>query len=368
MSEPLVTFALFAYNQERFIREAVRGALSQTYSPLQILLSDDCSSDGTFEAIKEEVAGYDGPHRVLLNRNEHNLGIGGHVNRLMELADGEFIVAAAGDDISLPTRTTDLVEVWSKGRALSVYSDCTIIDEDGAYMGVGADLAGNKLTLPARESWREKARSGTMRGLGGGHSWDRAVFDVFGPLPEDVVCEDTTIPFRAALLGEVSFLDRRLIRHRRHDTNVWSPREGHLGKELEQFVEHQARIRRTFRKNCESWLCDLRLLASRRPEMAPDLRRAAEDVAAWIEFYRSTESALRNGGPARLPDLLHTIRRVRRLGLEPVVRASLLSLSPVTCCRAQRWLHLKSSAVKQVVKSKLKPSPGRTLPTARNPR
>jgi hypothetical protein len=40
----------------------------------------------------------------------------------------------------------------------------------------------------------------------------------------------------------------------------------------------------------------------------------------------------------------------------------------VTCCRAQRWLHLKSSTVKQFVKSKLKPSPGRTLPTARNPR
>lgn len=35
---PLVTFALFAYNQERFIREAVEGALAQTYSPLQVVL------------------------------------------------------------------------------------------------------------------------------------------------------------------------------------------------------------------------------------------------------------------------------------------------------------------------------------------
>lgn len=267
-------------------------------------------------------------------------------------------MAAAGDDVSLPTRTTELVEVWSKGRALSVYSDYQIIDEDGAHLGTGAEFAGGQLVLPSIESWREKARSGSMRGLGGGHSWDRAVFDVFGPLPEDVVCEDVTIPFRAALLGEVSFLDRRLIRHRRHDTNVWSPREGRLGEDLGEFVEYQARVKRTFRKNCESWLRDLRLLSPLRPEMAPDLRRAAEDVEAWIEFYRSTESALRSGGPDGLPDLLHTIGRIWRLGLGPVVRASLLSLLPVTCCRARRWSHGRLATVKRVVRSKLEPRPG----------
>lgn len=47
--QPLVTFALFAYNQEQYIREAVEGAFSQTYKPLEIILSDDCSRDRTFE-------------------------------------------------------------------------------------------------------------------------------------------------------------------------------------------------------------------------------------------------------------------------------------------------------------------------------
>jgi glycosyltransferase involved in cell wall biosynthesis len=49
---------MFAYNHERFIAEAVRGALSQTYSPLEIIISDDCSTDRTFEIIQSEVAGY----------------------------------------------------------------------------------------------------------------------------------------------------------------------------------------------------------------------------------------------------------------------------------------------------------------------
>ena len=55
---PLVTFALFAYNQERYIREAVEGAFAQTYEPLEIILSDDCSTDRTFEIMQEMVANY----------------------------------------------------------------------------------------------------------------------------------------------------------------------------------------------------------------------------------------------------------------------------------------------------------------------
>jgi glycosyltransferase involved in cell wall biosynthesis len=47
---PLITFALFAYNQEQFIAEAVQGALSQTYSPLEIILSD-WSADSTFHVM-----------------------------------------------------------------------------------------------------------------------------------------------------------------------------------------------------------------------------------------------------------------------------------------------------------------------------
>ena len=62
---PLVTFALFAYNQEKYIREAIEGAFSQTYEPLEIILSDDCSRDDTHRIMCEMAAGYRGHHRVL---------------------------------------------------------------------------------------------------------------------------------------------------------------------------------------------------------------------------------------------------------------------------------------------------------------
>ena len=62
--KPLVTFPLFAFNQEQYIREAIEGAFAQTYEPLEISLSDDVSSDDTFE-IKVQMANeYSGVHSV----------------------------------------------------------------------------------------------------------------------------------------------------------------------------------------------------------------------------------------------------------------------------------------------------------------
>src|SRR4051812_28748150 len=104
-NKPLLTFAIAAYNQELFIREAVEAAFAQTYSPLEIVLSDDCSEDRTFEILSEMAAGYSGPHRIILNRNPVRRSIGGHINQVVAISHGELIVGAAGDDISLPLRT-----------------------------------------------------------------------------------------------------------------------------------------------------------------------------------------------------------------------------------------------------------------------
>lgn len=115
---PLVTFALFAYNQEKYIREAVEGAFSQTYSPLEIILSDDGSRDRTFEIIEEMARGYRGPHKILTRQNAENSGIFQHFISVLKIAKGAITVVAAGDDTSLPQRTSEIV------KALNGNSNC----------------------------------------------------------------------------------------------------------------------------------------------------------------------------------------------------------------------------------------------------
>jgi glycosyltransferase involved in cell wall biosynthesis len=211
----LVTFAVFAYGQEDFIREAVAGAFAQTYAPLEIILSDDCSPDRTFAIMQELAAGYRGPHQIVLNRNPTNVGLAEHVNRGFALARGEWIVIAAGDDVSEPARTEKLMAAVGPDDQ-SAYSNLMIIDERGRdrnlYFTDGprhADGVGQAVT---------------QRGVflvGASHAIRRDTHLRFAPLGPGVVQEDEVLSFRSLLAGNIAYVNEPLVRYRRHDSNTW---------------------------------------------------------------------------------------------------------------------------------------------------
>ena len=78
---PLVSFCLCVFNQEDFIQEAVEGALNQDYPNLEIIISDDCSTDRTWEIITEIIANHT-EKNIILNRNRKNLGLSTHINKI----------------------------------------------------------------------------------------------------------------------------------------------------------------------------------------------------------------------------------------------------------------------------------------------
>ena len=112
-----MTFALFAYNQEKYIREAIEGAFAQTYEPLEIILSDDCSTDRTFEIMQEMAGGYSGQHTVRIRQSEQNVGTLSHVLSVAREAKGDIFVVAAGDDVSKPERTNTIVSAFRDTKA-----------------------------------------------------------------------------------------------------------------------------------------------------------------------------------------------------------------------------------------------------------
>ncbi|MBW7923416.1 MAG: glycosyltransferase [Burkholderiaceae bacterium] len=214
-ARPLISFCLFAFEQEQYVEEAVAGALAQTYSPLEIVISDDGSSDATFEAIERAVRDYAGPHRIVLSRNERNLGLGAHVNRVLgELAQGEWFVMAAGDDVSLPDRVE---RIWNAiaqdSTARMVHSAVTRVDEKGAVLG----------TVPAPLLDLERAIRECIHGATA--AYHREVVDRCGPIDPIVRFEDRVLAFRALLLGTSVAIDPPLVRWRRHGNNL----SGRLG-------------------------------------------------------------------------------------------------------------------------------------------
>ncbi len=213
--KPLATFILCAYNQEKYVTEAVIGALSQTYSPLQIIFSDDCSTDNTFEIMSNIISNYDGPHKITLNKNSSNLGIGAHINRLMELAEGDYIIASAGDDISDKERTEVIMNAFmnSEKPTYSIWSKARYIDSNGFL--VDKEFPGNT------SDYTEISISRNIKPLiGATHAWHRDTFSFFGPLMPEVVFEDNAISFRSFLLGNILYIDKCLVSYRTHQANL----------------------------------------------------------------------------------------------------------------------------------------------------
>lgn len=133
-----VCLLVTAYNHAAWVREACEAALQQDYGPLDIIFSDDASSDDSYKIMTEVAAGYAGPHRVRLNRNAENLGLIRHVNALQTMADADLLVASAGDDISLPQRVSTLVAAYHqhRGTAYSFHSSVITMDAAGHDTGL----------------------------------------------------------------------------------------------------------------------------------------------------------------------------------------------------------------------------------------
>lgn len=92
----LITIQIPTYNQKQYIKQALDSALAQDYDNLQIIVSDDCSSDyDIFDFLKD----YRNNPKVLIHRNRENLGrVGNYRNTLYNLVKGEYFVNLDGDD------------------------------------------------------------------------------------------------------------------------------------------------------------------------------------------------------------------------------------------------------------------------------
>ncbi len=128
---PLVTFAVFSYNQEQYIGDAVEAALAQDYPNLEVIISDDCSTDETYQIIKEVINIYEGPHKVIARQTSHNRGTLLHVVDVARITSGKLMVLAAGDDISKKDRARILHGAWVKTGAWGLCSRYDTVDSQG---------------------------------------------------------------------------------------------------------------------------------------------------------------------------------------------------------------------------------------------
>lgn len=109
----LVSVLLSTYNSEESIAESIDSLLNQTYKNLEILISDDGSTDSTKEICKKFQLK---DERILFSSNKKNIGLTKSLNNLAQKASGSLIARHDADDISLPYRIEEQIQFMKKKK------------------------------------------------------------------------------------------------------------------------------------------------------------------------------------------------------------------------------------------------------------
>ena len=136
MSErPLVSVCMPSYNYRRFLSAAVESVLEQSYETFELIIVDNGSSDGSYEAARQ-YAELDLRVRVLTHAGHENRGVNASLNLGLEEARGEYFGLLPADDVYLPEsleRRVALLE--ARPDAGFVYGTAQVLDEGGRTTG-----------------------------------------------------------------------------------------------------------------------------------------------------------------------------------------------------------------------------------------
>jgi glycosyltransferase involved in cell wall biosynthesis len=295
---------LLSYDCAPFIAETLASVLAQDAAPMEILVSDDASTDDTPAILERGIAAYHGPHQVHFRQRETNSGSkSAHLNDALGHSTGEIIVSFDGDDIYQPTRVRRLVVEFARDPAVrAVYSSYDLIDEAGKRIGPG------KVPHPPEgddvASWFARVdayASGSTLAV------RREVFEQFGPL-DPGIHEDIILPFRASLFGRVQFVDEPLVSARR--------RAGSLTADYDRYASLEAyrqRMRHGIdkaRRHLEIRRNDLHTAAS----LAPTRRQEFDALRAVAEASMADAELTAKLVAPRFPTRMGALRDVLRSG------------------------------------------------------
>lgn len=144
---PDISVCVLTWNQAGYIHQAVKSVVSQVVDArIEVLVGDDCSTDGTDEVVRAMEAEFPGVVRLV--RHPRQLGASCNYKKLLELAQGEFIAHLDGDDYWLPGKLQKQMDFMRANFGCSaVYTNAYVVDTQGTWRGLFNNSPSQDLNL-----------------------------------------------------------------------------------------------------------------------------------------------------------------------------------------------------------------------------
>ncbi len=214
---PLVSVLITNYNYGKYLGEAINSAFNQTYSPIEVIVIDDGSTDHS----QEVMASY---HDKIIPVLKENGGQASAINAGFAVSRGEIICSLDADDLWLPTKVEEVVKAAQTcSNAVIIYHKVQNIDRQGQQMGQPwppyKAIQGNiSRQVSTTGSWWPWPPSTAL-------SFRRSFLSQVMNIPEEGDFRFSAEPYLADLapfFGEVVGIEQVLSLFRIHGKNIWS--------------------------------------------------------------------------------------------------------------------------------------------------
>jgi len=208
-----ISVCIASFNGERFIREQLDSIIFQLAVADEIIISDDGSTDNTCEIILS----YSDP-RIILLKNEvkpqekarryKSYFVAQNFENALRHATGDYIFLADQDDIWEENKVRNLISLFSNNLNLIVH-DATVVDENGVTISPSYFEI-----LRSKKGFIKNVAKNSY--LGCCMAFDKVVLEKALPFPANLVAHDMWIGLIGEQVGEVLFVESKLIKYRRH--------------------------------------------------------------------------------------------------------------------------------------------------------
>ena len=203
MNEPLISVLIAAYNAEKYLSEALDSVYAQDYCPIEVVLVDDGSTDGTAAVARRYTT------QGLQYHHQSNQGVAATRNACLSFATGEFIAFIDADDIWLPGKLSSQMAAIEQRPEADVISG-----KIKQFISPELDAAEFQNVKYVKEETQSHMISACL--------FRRAVFDQVGPFDVHKPSGVDMDWVRRAKQQDITFsaLDQLVYQRRLHHTNL----------------------------------------------------------------------------------------------------------------------------------------------------
>ncbi|MBR5964561.1 MAG: glycosyltransferase [Treponema sp.] len=214
----LVSVCIPVYNSEKTIRATLESALKQTYSNIEVIVVDNCSTDNTWHIINSF-----SDSRVKKFRNDNNIGMLRNWNKCLEYATGVYVHFLCGDDIIVPDCIEKKVFLADTDGAISlVFSASEIINESDKVVLTRKQFSKN-CVLDGERLAKKSFYSKNIYGEPSNVLFRRKLLDNVGAFNTNLFyTPDWEMWMRLSVIGKVGYICEPLMKYRISKVNCTS--------------------------------------------------------------------------------------------------------------------------------------------------